>query len=198
MDRVVASFAAATTAGLLIGYGGYMLGRSTASRSDAAPLLGGASAASAVTAGLSLHAVSASRSGTSRSAGSIRARPPPPATDAPTCPIIVGIAGASGSGKTSIAELISARIYGGAVVSISCDNYYRSVSSVGTEGLRLYSGAVCYDFTGAPAASVHSGYLLLRARDTPYAAAPLPRARTASRRSHVRCHGLLQDAPQRR
>lgn len=45
------------------------------------------------------------------------------------CPVIVGVAGASGSGKTSIAELIAARLKGGHVLSISSDNYYKCVES---------------------------------------------------------------------
>lgn len=43
------------------------------------------------------------------------------------CPVIVGVAGASGSGKTSIAELIAARLRGGHVLSISSDNYYKTL-----------------------------------------------------------------------
>lgn len=39
-------------------------------------------------------------------------------------PIIVGVAGGSGSGKTSIANLIAARLRDTHVVSISSDNYY--------------------------------------------------------------------------
>lgn len=39
-------------------------------------------------------------------------------------PVIVGVAGGSGSGKTSIASLIAARLAGREVVSISSDNYY--------------------------------------------------------------------------
>lgn len=47
---------------------------------------------------------------------------------APGAPVIVGVAGASGSGKTSIASLIAARLgYGAHVVALSCDSYYRSV-----------------------------------------------------------------------
>jgi Phosphoribulokinase / Uridine kinase family len=42
-------------------------------------------------------------------------------------PVIVGVAGASGSGKTSIAELIAARLHGGCVLSISSDNYYKTL-----------------------------------------------------------------------
>ena len=43
-------------------------------------------------------------------------------------PVIVGVAGASGSGKTSIASLIAARLdLSQSVVAISCDNYYRSI-----------------------------------------------------------------------
>jgi len=38
------------------------------------------------------------------------------------------VAGASGSGKTSIAELIAARLHGGRVLSISSDNYYRPLN----------------------------------------------------------------------
>lgn len=42
-------------------------------------------------------------------------------------PVIIGVAGASGSGKTSIAELIAARLTGQRVLSISSDNYYKSL-----------------------------------------------------------------------
>ena len=39
----------------------------------------------------------------------------------------MGVAGASGSGKTSIATLLAARLAGRKVVGISSDNYYKSV-----------------------------------------------------------------------
>ena len=42
-------------------------------------------------------------------------------------PVIIGVAGASGSGKTSIATLLASRLEKMTVVSISSDNYYRSV-----------------------------------------------------------------------
>jgi len=43
-------------------------------------------------------------------------------------PVIVGVAGASGSGKTSIAELIAGRLTGcQRVLSISSDNYYKTL-----------------------------------------------------------------------
>lgn len=42
-------------------------------------------------------------------------------------PVIVGVAGASGSGKTSIAELIAGRLEGPRVVSISSDSYYKTL-----------------------------------------------------------------------
>lgn len=42
-------------------------------------------------------------------------------------PVIVGVGGASGSGKTSIAELIAARLGGMRVVSLSSDNYYKTL-----------------------------------------------------------------------
>jgi len=45
-----------------------------------------------------------------------------------TGPVIVGVAGGSGSGKTSIASLIAARLGGNVnVVSISSDNYYKGL-----------------------------------------------------------------------
>lgn len=61
----------------------------------------------------------------SSNCGAGRAYPALPSTDASIRPIIVGFAGASGSGKTSIAELLAAKLSGGNVVSISCDNYYK-------------------------------------------------------------------------
>jgi len=42
-------------------------------------------------------------------------------------PVIVGVAGASGSGKTCIASLIEQRLVGVRVVSISSDNYYKGL-----------------------------------------------------------------------
>lgn len=42
-------------------------------------------------------------------------------------PVIVGVAGASGSGKTCIASLIEKRLQGVSVVSISSDSYYRGL-----------------------------------------------------------------------
>lgn len=46
----------------------------------------------------------------------------------PGGPVIVGVAGASGSGKTSIAELIAGRLTGcQRVLSISSDNYYKTL-----------------------------------------------------------------------
>lgn len=44
-----------------------------------------------------------------------------------TGPVIVAIAGASGSGKTSIASMIANRLQGGGVLTISCDSYYHSL-----------------------------------------------------------------------
>jgi hypothetical protein len=42
-------------------------------------------------------------------------------------PVIIGVAGASGSGKTSIAELIAERLSDQVVLSISSDNYYKTL-----------------------------------------------------------------------
>jgi uridine kinase len=42
-------------------------------------------------------------------------------------PVIVGVAGASGSGKTSIATLIAERLAGIRVAPVSCDSYYKSL-----------------------------------------------------------------------
>lgn len=63
-----------------------------------------------------------------RSSGLVRGMPSlgRPMHEAST-PVIIGVAGASGSGKTSIAELIAARLHGQSVLSISSDNYYISL-----------------------------------------------------------------------
>lgn len=55
----------------------------------------------------------------------LRARPGPasPVRSRPG-PVIVGVAGASGSGKTSLAEAAAAQL-AGAVLAISCDSYYK-------------------------------------------------------------------------
>jgi ABC-type phosphonate transport system ATPase subunit len=46
-------------------------------------------------------------------------------------PVIVGVAGGSGSGKTSIAELIAGRLGPSiSVLSISSDNYYISLTGM--------------------------------------------------------------------
>ena len=64
---------------------------------------------------------------------SLKPRAPPP-LHAPSAeqrqvapPVIVGVAGASGSGKTCVAQLIEARLQGVRVVSISSDSYYKGL-----------------------------------------------------------------------
>jgi hypothetical protein len=61
--------------------------------------------------------------------GGNKRRASKPCAPGATCPVIVGVAGGSGSGKTSIAELIAARLHGGRVLSISSDNYYKCVAA---------------------------------------------------------------------
>jgi uridine kinase len=57
---------------------------------------------------------------------SLAACPAPPAASV-VAPVIVGVAGGSGSGKTCIATLISESLQGVRVVSISSDSYYKGL-----------------------------------------------------------------------
>jgi uridine kinase len=62
-------------------------------------------------------------------------------------PIIVGVAGASGSGKTSIATIIAERLAPTRVASISCDSYYKSLTHDSEPGNYNFDhpGAIDFD-----------------------------------------------------
>ena len=74
-------------------------------------------------------------------------------------PCIIGVAGASGSGKTSIAELIAARLEGQNVCSISSDNYYKSLEE-GTDADEYnfdHPGAIDFDLLADHLESLRQG-----------------------------------------
>lgn len=73
--------------------------------------------------------------------------------------IIVGVAGASGSGKTSISQLIEQRLTGPVVVSISCDNYYKSLGhDVDSTNYNFdHPGALDFDLLAEQLAALRQG-----------------------------------------